>query len=89
MEKAIDRGTTADQSGIPVTPLLIGMGTRVVWAGESSQPPNLCRDARTLVNSPNRDGSFRESTMACLDDGDRGRGDQTQTERELEFNLTN
>jgi hypothetical protein len=39
------------------------------------------------MNFRNPDGGFGESTLACLDDGQRGRGasTRTQTVRVLEF----
>ena len=71
-------------------PPLIGAGAGVLRAGESPQPPNLSRSARTSMNSRNPDGGFDESTLACLDDGQRGRGTstRTQTVRVLEFDQT-
>jgi hypothetical protein len=79
-----------DGGGIPVTPLLIGAGIGVLRAGESPQPPNLSRAATTSMNSRNLDGGFGESTLACLDDGQRGRGTSTRTQtlRVLEFDQT-
>jgi hypothetical protein len=42
------------------------------------------------MNSRNLDGGFGESTLACLDDGQRGRGTSTRTQtlRVLEFDQT-
>ena len=42
------------------------------------------------MNSWNPDGGFGESTLACLDDGQRGRGTTTRTQpvRVFEFDQT-
>ena len=79
-----------DRGGIPVTPPLIGAGAGVLRAEESPQPPNLSRAAMTSMNSRHPDGGFGESTLTCLDDGQRGRGTstRTQTVRVLEFDQT-
>ena len=75
-----------DGGGIPATPPLIGAGTSVLRAWESPQSPNLWRVALRSMNSRNPDGGFGESTLACLNDGQRGRGTgtRTQTVRVLE-----
>ena len=46
--------------------------------------------ARTSMNSRNPDGDFGESSLACLDDGQRGRGTTTRTQpvRVFEFDQT-
>jgi hypothetical protein len=79
-----------DGGGIPVTPPLIGAGAGVLRAGELPLPPNLWRAARTSMNSQNPVGGVGESTLACLDDGQRGRGTstRTQTVRVFEFDQT-
>jgi hypothetical protein len=79
-----------DGGGIPVMLPLIGAGGGVLRAGESPQPPNLSRAARTSMNSRNPDGGFDESTLACLDNGQRGRGTSTRTQtlRVPEFGQT-
>jgi hypothetical protein len=79
-----------DGGGIPVMPPLIGASAGVPRAGEFPLPPNLSQFARTSMNSRNPDGGFGESTLACLDDGQRGRGTSTRTQtlRVLEFDQT-